>query len=152
MRSGLPVLDEVDAPKKLPANRPQTALVPPPSSYPNNEDSDVLCSTLAVFKSFFETTQTSQCFYTNDLNVLVDIVLREATNLPPSSGVRAGFVEVVHLVLLNTEWGMNGKYRRAELLKMLESFIDMGEKGIGRATIEATEMLFGECLDLLEED
>jgi hypothetical protein len=88
----------------------------------------------------------------NDLNVLVDIILREATNLPPASGVRAVFVEVVHLVLLNTEWGMKGKYRREELLKMLESFIDMGERGVGRATIEATEMLFGECLDLLEDE
>ena len=88
----------------------------------------------------------------NDLNVLVDIILREATNLPPDSGVRANFVEVVHLILLNTEWGLNGKYRRAELLNMLESFIDMGERGVGRATIVATEMLFGECLNLLEDD
>lgn len=92
------------------------------------------------------------CFYTNDLNVLVDIVLREATNLPPESHVRANFVEVVHLILVNTDWGMNGKYRSTELLKMLESFIDMGERGVGRATIEATEMLLGECLELLELD
>ena len=114
-------------------------------------DTELTGPILECFKGFFETTETAEYFYSNDLNVLIDIALREILNLPVQSTNRANYVQTIHLALVNSNW-IQTKYRRCDILSALESLLDMGERTIGVASSSAIELMLSECLDFLEGD
>lgn len=69
--------------------------------------SEDLCVSLLILKILyllFTTPCTSEYFYTNDLCVLVDVFLRELTDLPEESeGLRHTYLRVLHPLLTNTQ-------------------------------------------------
>ena len=77
-------------------------------------DTQLLHGVLNFFEGCFASTETSDAMYRNDMNVLIDISLREAHNLPPRSAVRAKYVKIIHLVILNSKW-YEQKYRRSDI-------------------------------------
>ncbi|GMH57883.1 hypothetical protein TrST_g5897 [Triparma strigata] len=119
----------------------------------NTGSSDVdmilLHGVLRFFEGCYENTETSDAVYTNDMNVLIDIALRECRNLEAQSDVRPKYIRVLHKIFLNSKWG-DQRYRREELLKMVESFVDAGVDGVGGETVQAVEDLLADCLGMLE--
>ncbi|GMH66575.1 hypothetical protein TL16_g04463 [Triparma laevis f. inornata] len=119
----------------------------------NTGSSDVdlilLHGVLRFFEGCYESTETSDAVYTNDMNVLIDIALRECRNLEAQSEVRPKYIRVLHKIFLNSKWG-DQRYRREELLKMIESFVDAGADRVGAETVQAVEDLLADCLGMLE--
>ena len=99
----------------------------------------------------FSSTSTADAVYTNDVNVLLDITLREARDLPPKNDVRAKYVKVLHLVMLNSRW-FEGKYRRQEIKELVESFVDAGKGEMGEVTMLEVDDLLADCLGMLEPE
>ncbi|KAF9347842.1 hypothetical protein BGX26_000708 [Mortierella sp. AD094] len=78
-------------------------------------------------------TQLNQFFYTNDLHVLIDVVIRELWNLPEEEEpLRHAYLRVMAPLLTNTQLRQEQTtYKRAEILKVLNelggSELDLGE-------------------------
>jgi len=105
---------------------------------------------LKVFEGLLATTDTSECVYTNDVNVLIDVIIREVSNLPPLAELRASYLNVLHLLLLNSEWGINGRHKRKEIYAMIKDVSGQGKEAMGVHCIVAVEDLLEDCLDMLE--
>ncbi|KAG9082435.1 hypothetical protein FS749_006846 [Ceratobasidium sp. UAMH 11750] len=85
-----------------------------------------LCMQLLLLKMLyllFTTPGTHEYFYTNDLRVLVDVFIRELTNLPEESeSLRHTYLRVLHPLVTNTQLKVN-PYKRPELRQTLISLI-----------------------------
>ncbi|QRV84766.1 hypothetical protein RhiJN_26832 [Ceratobasidium sp. AG-Ba] len=85
-----------------------------------------LCMQLLLLKMLyllFTTPGTHEYFYTNDLRVLVDVFIRELTNLPEESeSLRHTYLRVLHPLVTNTQLKTT-PYKRMELRSTLVSLI-----------------------------
>lgn len=109
---------------------------------------------LKLFYLLFTTPSTQEYFYTNDLHVLVDILIRNLLDLPPdsvstatTSSLRHTYLRVLHPLLAYTQLAHPPNYKRQELRKML--FVLTGA-GYNHAHFErpdeTTVRLVGRCL------
>ena len=85
---------------------------------------------LTAFADTFRNAESAALMYTNDTHVLTDIILRELTNLPDGSTLLARYVEVLHLLLLNSSW-REEKRKREEVAEVLEALERAGGGGEG---------------------
>lgn len=68
----------------------------------------------------FTTPQTYEYFYTNDLRVLVDILIRNLLDLPEeASSLRHTYLRVLYPLLEHTQLQHPPHYKREEILKLL---------------------------------
>ncbi|KAL7413658.1 hypothetical protein BDY24DRAFT_389190 [Mrakia frigida] len=85
-----------------------------------------LCMQLLILKILyllFTTSGTKEYFYTNDLKVLVDVFIRELSDLPEESeALRHTYLRVLHPLLTNTQL-RTVPYKRPHLLRVLRSLI-----------------------------
>ena len=66
-------------------------------------------------------------FYTNDVKVLVDVVLREIADLPPPSRVRTSFIHVLGGLMIRTQWAKDARmFRSADIAACLEALVEQG--------------------------
>ncbi|KAF9011998.1 hypothetical protein BDQ17DRAFT_801679 [Cyathus striatus] len=88
--------------------------------------SEDLCMQLLILKILyvlFTTKGTEEYFYTNDLRVLVDVFLRELTDLDEDSeALKHTYLRVLHPLLTKTQL-RNIPYKRSQILYALESLI-----------------------------
>ncbi|AET41370.1 Ldb17p Ecym_8074 [Eremothecium cymbalariae DBVPG len=89
-------------------------------------------------------------FYLNDLNVVVDVLIRNLTNLSEEEELlRNTFLRVLHPLLKNTEWTKT-RYRYTDLSKLLEylSCLDniCSTKDVNFEQISTTKLAF-KCLE-----
>ncbi|KAG9111307.1 hypothetical protein FRC07_008072, partial [Ceratobasidium sp. 392] len=85
------------------------------------DDLDLLL--LKMLYLLFTTPGTHEYFYTNDLRVLVDVFIRELTNLPEESeSLRHTYLRVLHPLVTNTQLKQT-PYKRPELRQTLISLI-----------------------------
>ncbi|KAF8646745.1 hypothetical protein AX16_007072 [Volvariella volvacea WC 439] len=105
-----------------------------------------LCMQMLILKILyvlFTTNGTSEYFYTNDLKVLVDVFLREITDLDEESdSLRHTFLRVLHPLLTRTQL-RNVPYKRAQIVYTLESLI---RETSMRDVDPTTKRLVGRCL------
>ena len=123
---------------------------------------------LKLLYLLFTTTSTAEYFYTNDLHVLVDIIMRNLLDLPPPSlfpltvptngaskppqdrtaSLRHTYLRVLHPLLANTQLRLSPHYKRDELRRMLNILADAG--GAGARHFErpddTTVRLVGRCV------
>ena len=77
------------------------------------KDVETLKQCLSCVRDLFESSkETAHFFYTNDLNVLVDIILQEVKNLPPEDEIRVSYLQCLRALIQNSPWMMDGRYRR----------------------------------------
>ena len=127
--------------------------------YPNADTPSLrgkLRSLLQALEDVFVLPETADFFYVNDLNVLIDVVLRELTNLPMSDELTCNYLQVLKQLLLNSQWFARGdRYRREDICAALESMHEAAtEDETGEANAEALELiddLFEECYAILVE-
>lgn len=107
---------------------------------------------LKVFYLLFTTPSTYEYFYTNDLHVLVDIIIRNLLDLPPdsiatptTSSLRHTYLRVLHPLLAHTQLSNPPYYKRDELRKLLFVLADAGQSHFMRPD-ETTVRLVGRCL------
>ena len=106
------------------------------------------------FPIFFTDEASSGYFYTNDLKVLVDIFIREITNLDTKDVMRTDYLITLSLLLNRSTWVEHGRYRRVEIIHCLECILDVGGDGVDgydEAALETVEIVLGECQTILEE-
>jgi hypothetical protein len=119
------------------------------NGFPDGNSDDVI-KCLGVFVDIFRDPDTANMMYTNDTNLLIEMLIRELENLPEMSALRAKYVEVLHLLILNSSWGEE-RYKRAEIAKTVETLTRMGVELAGVECQEAVEDLLADCVFLLEE-
>ncbi len=59
---------------------------------------------------------TTNIFYSNDFNVLIDIIIRKLTNLTAEDQIRVDYLSLVQLLIKNSDY-MNSSYRKLDLLE-----------------------------------
>lgn len=72
----------------------------------------------------FTTPETYNFIYTNDLKVLVEVLLRELSDLPlEADGVRQMYLRVLHVLLENTTIG-DEKFKQSDIVSVLRCTIE----------------------------
>ncbi|CAA7268812.1 unnamed protein product [Cyclocybe aegerita] len=98
---------------------------------------------LKILYVLFSTKGTSEYFYTNDLCVLVDVFLRELSDLDDDSeSLRHTYLRVLHPLLTRTQL-RNTPYKRPQILLTLES---MTSNTKIREVTPTTKRLVDRCL------
>jgi hypothetical protein len=85
---------------------------------------------LKLLYLIFGNTSTAEYFYTNDLHVLVDVILRNLIDLPHDSpaanALRHTYLRVLHPILLHSQISKPPHYKREELLRLLHLLATSG--------------------------
>ena len=100
---------------------------------------------LKLLYLLFTTPPTYEYFYTNDLHVLLDIILRNLLDLPPSStALRHTYLRVLYPLLAHTQLKHPPHYKRNELVRLLDMMAEDDNHHFG-AVDETTKRLVGRC-------
>ncbi len=100
---------------------------------------------LKLLYLLFTTPTTYEYFYTNDLHVLLDIILRNLLDLPPSStALRHTYLRVLYPLLAHTQLKHPPHYKQHELVRLLAMMAEDGNHHFG-AVDETTKRLVGRC-------
>ena len=78
----------------------------------------------------FGNSQTAEYFYTNDLHVLVDVILRNLIDLPSDSpaanALRHTYLRVLHPILMHSQISKPPHYKREDIHRLLQLLITSG--------------------------
>ncbi|KAJ5777947.1 hypothetical protein N7520_001193 [Penicillium odoratum] len=100
--------------------------------------------TLKLLYLIFTTPSTYEYFFTNDLHVLVDILIRNLLDLPEEAApLRHTYLRVLYPLLAHTQLRQPPHYKRNELRKVL-SLLVRGQVSYGNDTEEAKILHFEE--------
>jgi len=118
-------------------------------------DQEMLSNILKVIADLYADKSTSNFFYTNDLYVMVDIIVRELVNLPPPSAMRVPYLKALSHLLQTSPWFGQGKqYRREDIADAICSgIIDAfdSDNTFNKDVYEMAKTVMSECSELLEE-
>jgi len=114
------------------------------SSYPY-DDPVLLGQLLYMFRSLFSTRATREFFYTNDLKVLVDIILHQLSALSPDDEFRVDFLRLLHLVIINSPW-TKSHYRRVDILESLDAILAASESGMLQLSCKCALRILLDCV------
>jgi hypothetical protein len=85
---------------------------------------------LKLLYLLFGNPSTAEYFYTNDLHVLVDVILRNLIDLPhdspAASALRHTYLRVLHPILMHSQISKPPHYKREELLRLLHLLVSSG--------------------------
>lgn len=113
----------------------------------------------------FGNPQTAEYFYTNDLHVLIDVILRNLIDLPSdspaASALRHTYLRVLFPILTNSQICRPPHYKRDDILRLLHLLITSGnhfapvdettKRLVKRCTaVSWLQPLMGEVVDDLE--
>ena len=100
---------------------------------------------LKILYLLFTSPPTHEYFYTNDLHVLLDIILRNLLDLPPSStALRHTYLRVLYPLISHTQLKRPPHYKRDELLRLLGMMSGMAV-GHFEAVDDTTDRLVSRC-------
>ncbi|RKF63175.1 Protein dip1 [Erysiphe neolycopersici] len=79
---------------------------------------------LKLFYLLFTNPSTYEYFYTNDLRVIIDVIIRNLLDLPSESkSLRHTYLRVLHPLLAHTQLNQPPYYKREEIMNVLNSLI-----------------------------
>ena len=111
---------------------------------------------LKLLYLLFTTRSTYEYFYTNDLRVLVDVMIRNLLDLPLSSTpLRHTYLRVLYPLLAHTQLRDPPHYKREEILRLLNMMTSTGRAGSHFGDVdETTTRLVARCAKVpwLKED
>lgn len=111
---------------------------------------------LKLLYLLFTTPSTYEYFYTNDLRVLVDVMIRNLLDLPLTSNpLRHTYLRVLYPLLAHTQLKYTPHYKRDELLRLLNMMTSAGSAGSHFGAVdETTARLVARCAKVpwLKED
>lgn len=98
----------------------------------------------------FGNTQTAEYFYTNDLHVLVDVILRNLMDLPADSpaanALRHTYLRVLHPILMHSQISKPPFYKQEDISQILNMLITSGTHFA--PVDETTQRLVKRCTDI----
>lgn len=101
---------------------------------------------LKLLYLLFTQPSTYEYFYTNDLRVLLDVIIRNLLDLPlTSTALRHTYLRVLYPLLAHTQLRHPPHYKRDELLRLL-AMMTPAEGGHFGAVDETTKRLVGRCV------
>ena len=101
---------------------------------------------LKLLYLLFTSPPTYEYFYTNDLHVLLDIILRNLLDLPhSSSALRHTYLRVLYPFLLHSQLRYPPHYKHDDILRLL-NILNGGPTGHFDAVDETTARLVNRCL------
>ena len=111
---------------------------------------------LKLLYLLFSTPSTAEYFYTNDLHVLLDVVMRNLLDLPDDSGpataLRHTYLRVLHPLLAHSQLRREGMgYKREDIRRLLRMLGEDANGGLGKhfAPTDATTIrLVSRCSDV----
>lgn len=68
------------------------------------------------------TKYTTSIFYSNDFNVLIDIILRKLACLGPDDQIRVDYLSLIELIIRNSEY-MESMYRKSDLMDCFNAIL-----------------------------
>ncbi|KAF2500374.1 hypothetical protein BU16DRAFT_523167 [Lophium mytilinum] len=78
----------------------------------------------------FQSSSTAEYFYTNDLHVLIDVILRNLLDLPydepRAESLRHTYLRVLHPLLANSQVSRPPHYKRTDILRLLHMLATSG--------------------------
>ncbi|KAJ4384605.1 pre-rRNA processing [Didymella sp. IMI 355093] len=85
---------------------------------------------LKVLYLLFGNSSTAEYFYTNDLHVLIDVILRNLIDLPHDStaanALRHTYLRVLYPILTNSQISKPPHYKRDDILRLLHLLVTSG--------------------------
>lgn len=111
---------------------------------------------LKLLYLLFQTPSTAEYFYTNDLHVLLDVILRNLLDLPAEEprgvALRHTYLRVLHPLLANSQVRIPPHYKKVELVKMLRLLTQSGNHfaPIDETTVRLVNRCIG--VDWLESE
>lgn len=101
---------------------------------------------LKLLYLLFTTPPTYEYFYTNDLRVLLDVIIRNLLDLPlTATALRHTYLRVLSPLLAHTQLQHPPHYKRDELLRLLGMMTSEGGVSHFGAVDETTKRLVGRC-------
>jgi sulfur transfer complex TusBCD TusB component (DsrH family) len=73
--------------------------------------------------SLAKVKNSTNIFYSNDFNVLVDIIIRKLTNLTAEDQIRVDYLSLIQLLIKNSNY-MAGTYRKFDLLECFNQILN----------------------------
>lgn len=118
-----------------------------------NSDEEALKVIIKVVIDIYAEKVTSNFFYTNDMNVLVDILIRELTDLPMESELRVDFLSAIENLMQNSPWFAKGQYRKDDVKATLDGIIEAYESdsSFSKNAYEKAKAVLQSSMDLLKE-
>ncbi|RDW94031.1 uncharacterized protein DSM5745_01353 [Aspergillus mulundensis] len=94
------------------------------NSYKTFAETSLQLLTLKLLYLIFTTPSTYEYFFTNDLHVLVDILIRNLLDLPEeASALRHTYLRVLYPLIAHTQLRLPPHYKRDELKRMLSLLV-----------------------------
>eukprot|EP01138_Halocafeteria_seosinensis_P013549 gb/GECG01013838.1/.p1 GENE.gb/GECG01013838.1/~~gb/GECG01013838.1/.p1 ORF type:complete len:634 (+),score=78.02 gb/GECG01013838.1/:1-1902(+) len=112
-----------------------------------------LINATKVLRLILQLPFDSPVLFSSDLNVLIDILLRDLENLPETSKLRIDLLRLLGDVISSSQWMNVCRYRLEDIHSILRRFVDVAEGALEypeeiRHTAEA---IFEENMDVLKE-
>jgi hypothetical protein len=116
------------------------------------QDDDTLKVIVKVVIDVYTEKATSNFFYTNDRNVLVDILIRELSDLPMESDLRVNFLVAMENLIQNSPWFGKGQYRKDDIRYALDGIVEAyeGDSTFNKAAYDKAKSVLESCGDLLK--
>lgn len=105
---------------------------------------DVLQPCLKMLRDVFARSKTASQLYTNDLRVLVDIILRNLVDLPEKDPLRVDYITLLHQLVRNSDYSTL-KYRTADIRRIVGEIGDT----VDSPASEAAKAMLKECNQML---
>ena len=121
-----------------------------------NRETEISCQLLILKLLYllFSSASTSEYFYTNDLHVLLDVVLRNLLDLPydssPAASLRQTYLRVLYPLLTKSQLAYPPYYKRSAIQHTLEMLLVSNPTGWQHfgPVDPTTERLVSRCLDI----
>lgn len=97
-------------------------------------------SVLKFLTDIFSSQDTSEFFYSSDMMVLIEIVLRQLVDLSPGAGMRTEYISLLHQILMNSDYSEH-KHQANELLVCLKRISEEEDKESEKDRLIAQEIL-----------
>lgn len=121
-----------------------------------NRETEISCQLLILKLLYllFSSKSTSEYFYTNDLHVLLDVILRNLLDLPsdssPATSLRQTYLRVLYPLLTKSQLAYPPYYKRSAIQHTLEMLLVSNPTGWQHfgPVDPTTERLVRRCLDI----
>ena len=94
-------------------------------------------------------SSSSSFFPTNDLNLVVDILVREIENLDSNDRMREDYLVALSLLLQNSGWKSKGGYRKKNIRTILHAILDV-DLEYDEAVLVTAQKVWDDCHGLLD--
>ncbi|EPY52882.1 cytoskeletal protein [Schizosaccharomyces cryophilus OY26] len=90
----------------------------------------------------FTTPKTYEIFYTNDLNVLIDVLIREINDIPNElAKLRYAYLQVLLPLLQNTQVRLPPHYKTKQIIRAIHNLLISHSQGINCVDASTVEVL-----------